>query len=104
MFSHGPEAAQVIGEAMSKVLIPYYPLAGRLTESVPGQLQIECNRGGVSFVEATCGVTLAEVDYFEDIESIPYDELLPDTYNYDLDGREPLVQMQVRGPFSWHKP
>ncbi|OWM79726.1 acyl transferase 4 [Punica granatum] len=94
VFKHGPGAARVLQAALSKALVPYYPLAGRLTEPVPGQLQVECCTEGVRFVEAMSGCILEEVDYFQDVESIPYDELLPEKYE-DPDGREPLIQMQV---------
>lgn len=85
----------MIQAALSKALVPYYPLAGRLKEPVPGWLQVECCARGVRFVEASASCTLEEVGYFQDVESIPYDELLPEKYEDPDDGREPLVQMQV---------
>lgn len=95
VFRHGPDAAQVVKEALSKALVPYYPIAGRLVESVHSELQIDCSAEGVRFVEATVDCTLESVDYFEDVMSIPYDELLPCEFQ-DPERREPLVQMQVR--------
>ncbi|CAK7348528.1 unnamed protein product [Dovyalis caffra] len=94
VYRHGPAAAQVIKEALSKALVPYYPLAGWLKDSSPGQLQIECSAQGVWFVEASANCTLDAVSYFDNIMSIPYDELLPD-YVPETEGTEPLVQMQV---------
>lgn len=94
VFRHGPEAAQVIKEALSKALVPYYPLAGWLKESSQGQLQIECSAQGVWFVEASANCTLDTVSYFDNVMSIPYDDLLPD-YVPETKGTEPLVQMQV---------
>lgn len=94
LFRHGPEAAKVIQEALSKALVPYYPLAGRLKESSQGQLQIECSGQGVCFVDASANCTLEAVDYFNNVTSIPYDALLPD-YVPEIEGIEPLVQMQV---------
>ncbi|OWM79727.1 hypothetical protein CDL15_Pgr023139 [Punica granatum] len=83
-FRHGPGAAQVIQAALSKALVPYYPLAGRLTEPVLGQLQVKFCAGGVLFIESTSGCILMEVDYIQDIEKYE-----------DPDGREHLVQTQV---------
>ncbi|KAL3754345.1 hypothetical protein ACJRO7_001559 [Eucalyptus globulus] len=94
VFTHGPDAARVIKEALSKALVPYYPIAGRLVESVAGELQIDCSEEGVRFVEATADCTLESVNYFEDVMSIPYDELLPGELQ-EPESREPLVQMQV---------
>lgn len=95
VYRHGPGAAKVFKEALSIALVPYYPLSGRLKESVSGALQIECNNAGVRFVEAVANCTLDQVNYLEDFATIPYDQLLPDDGYVDPDGREPLVQFQV---------
>ncbi|KAJ6679998.1 ACYL TRANSFERASE 4 [Salix purpurea] len=69
VFRHGPEAAQVIREALSKALVPYYPLAGWLKESSQATSIMSCPS--------------------------PNDDLLPD-YVPGTEGTEPpLVQMQV---------
>lgn len=94
VFKHGPEAARVIREALSRALVPYYPLAGKLKESSQGQLQIECCGEGVWFVEASADSTLDAFNYLDDVVSIPYDELLPDIIP-ENEGIDPLVQFQV---------
>ncbi|KOM39348.1 hypothetical protein LR48_Vigan03g273000 [Vigna angularis] len=93
VFKHGPQATRVIKEALSKALVPYYPLAGRLKESQIGCLQIECSGDGVWYVEASSHCTLHSLDFFDDLHSIPYHDLLPDAVP-ETQGIQPLVQMQ----------
>ncbi|MBA0686048.1 hypothetical protein Goari_013671 [Gossypium aridum] len=95
VYKHGPEASKVIREALSKALVPYYPLAGLLKESDNNQLQVECSGEGAWFVEASADSSLHAFNYFDDANfDIPYDELLPDQVP-NSEGMEPLVQMQV---------
>ncbi|XP_072950255.1 omega-hydroxypalmitate O-feruloyl transferase-like [Typha angustifolia] len=53
-------AVEVIKEALSKVLVHYYPLAGRLTISAEGKLIVDCTGEGAVFVEAEadCGMAV----------------------------------------------
>ncbi|WVZ07577.1 hypothetical protein V8G54_020923 [Vigna mungo] len=94
VFKHGPQATRVIKEALSKALVPYYPLAGRLKESQIGCLQIECSGDGVWYVEASSDSTLHYLNFFDDLHPIPYHDLLPDALP-ETQGIQPLVQMQV---------
>lgn len=94
VFRHGPQAASVIRQALSKALVPYYPLAGRLSNSSHGLLQIGCCGQGVWFVEASASCSLDSVDYFDNVEYIPFTQLLPE-FVHQHDDTEPLVQMQV---------
>ncbi|KAL4376538.1 hypothetical protein GQ457_02G021280 [Hibiscus cannabinus] len=54
-------SAQVIKDALSKVLVHYYPLAGRLTISSEGKLIVDCSGEGVVFVEAEADCKMEDI-------------------------------------------
>lgn len=54
-------AGEVIKDALSKVLVHYYPLAGRLAVSPQGKLIIDCNNEGAVFVEAEAECKMDEI-------------------------------------------
>ncbi|XP_076890199.1 acyl transferase 4-like [Bidens hawaiensis] len=87
---HGT-AWSTIREALSKALVPYYPLAGRLSSDGS---TIDCTGDGVWFVEASAACSLHSVGYLKDVTLTPLDELLPShpPENRRLD---PLVLMQI---------
>ncbi|XP_062006824.1 acyl transferase 4 [Rosa rugosa] len=99
VYRHGEyhQVAKLIKEGLSKALVPYYPLAGRLKVSNVnggGQLQVECSGQGVWLVEAYANCSLDAVNYFDDTvasHSNKYDDLLP----RGAEGLDLLLQMQV---------
>ncbi|CAI9781045.1 unnamed protein product [Fraxinus pennsylvanica] len=91
VFRYGPKAAEVLCKALSKALVVYYPLAGRLNVSAENQLQVACSGEGIWFVEASANCSLEAVNFFDDMAAIPFDKLLPDPPQ-EID---PLVQMQI---------
>ncbi|XP_042436445.1 omega-hydroxypalmitate O-feruloyl transferase-like [Zingiber officinale] len=54
-------AARVIKEALAKVLVHYYPLAGRLTISAEGKLIVDCTGEGAVFVEAEADCEMEDI-------------------------------------------
>ncbi|PIA25168.1 hypothetical protein AQUCO_12300004v1 [Aquilegia coerulea] len=64
-------------EALSKVLVPYYPLAGRLKESSDGVLQLACTGEGAWFMEASANYSLDSVNYFNNVFMNLHTDLLP---------------------------
>ncbi|KAL6279320.1 hypothetical protein ACE6H2_016201 [Prunus campanulata] len=57
----GNDAVMVIKEALSRALVFYYPLAGRLREGPNRKLMVDCNGEGVLFIEANADVTLEQL-------------------------------------------
>ncbi|KAE9600796.1 hypothetical protein Lal_00011280 [Lupinus albus] len=81
-------AIEILKDSLSKILVPYYPIAGRLRYVENGRLELDCNTKGVKLVEADNTKTLAEygdfspnnetfkelipmVDYTQPIEELP---------------------------------
>lgn len=55
------DPAALIKQALSKVLVYYYPVAGRLRNSDNGKLVVDCCDEGVVFREADADITMAEL-------------------------------------------
>ncbi|KAH9331117.1 hypothetical protein KI387_003225 [Taxus chinensis] len=60
------DPAKVIREALSKVLVYYYPFAGRLRKKENGELEVECTGQGVLFVEAMADSDLSVLTDLDD--------------------------------------
>lgn len=87
---------QILKEALSKALVPFYPMAGRLKRDEDCRIEIDCNGNGVLFVEA---VTDAIIDDFGDFApTMELKRLIP-TVDYSGDiSSYPLLVLQVTFP------
>ncbi|KAH9332060.1 hypothetical protein KI387_004168, partial [Taxus chinensis] len=84
--------AKVIREALSKVLVYYYPLAGRLRNRVQdGKLQVECTGEGAVFVEASSPNTLSLLGDLDEFKSSFQQLLFQFPPNTPLEGIHPLI-------------
>ncbi|XP_068336375.1 shikimate O-hydroxycinnamoyltransferase-like [Pyrus communis] len=54
----------VLKHALSKALVPFYPMAGRLKRDDDGRVEIDCGGQGVLFVEAETGSVLDDFGDF----------------------------------------
>eukprot|EP00252_Welwitschia_mirabilis_P014795 TRINITY_DN3278_c0_g1_i2.p1 TRINITY_DN3278_c0_g1~~TRINITY_DN3278_c0_g1_i2.p1 ORF type:complete len:435 (-),score=56.40 TRINITY_DN3278_c0_g1_i2:134-1438(-) len=83
----------VLKEALSKVLVTFYPMAGRLSRDSDGRIQINCNSEGVLLVEAT---TDSEIDDFGDFApTMELKQLIPAIqYSEDISSY-PLLVLQI---------
>ncbi|XP_020105337.1 acyl transferase 4-like [Ananas comosus] len=73
----GGGAAAAMREGFARALVPYFPVAGRIVESVSGAPLVECSGDGIWFVEAEADCALDDVNQLERPLMIPREELLP---------------------------
>ena len=93
------DPAVLIKQALSKVLVHYYPVAGRLRPADNGKLVVECNGEGVIFREANAEVKLGELREVEGGLRPPFPEwgnlLVDDIWGSNLITDSPLLRLQV---------
>lgn len=85
--------ARVLKEGLSKALVPFYPMAGRLRRDEDGRIEIYCNAEGVLLVEAE---TTAVIDDFGDFApTLQLRQLIPAVdYSGGIESY-PLLVLQV---------
>ncbi|KAK1589028.1 hypothetical protein Q3G72_029732 [Acer saccharum] len=90
----GKDPIKVIKEAISRTLVFYYPIAGRLREGFNRKLMVDCTDEGVMFTEADANLKLDQLGDHEIQPPSPYlDQLLPFD-DPSIIGR-PLMSFQV---------
>ncbi|KAJ4960719.1 hypothetical protein NE237_020629 [Protea cynaroides] len=80
------QAGQVIKDALAKVLVHYYPLAGRLTISSQGKLIVDCTGDGAVFVEAEANCNMEEIGDITKPDSATLSKLV-----YDIPGAKNIL-------------
>ncbi|KAK6274089.1 hypothetical protein POUND7_011172 [Theobroma cacao] len=91
--SSGFFKGQVLKEALSKTLVPFYPMAGRLGSDENGRFEIICNAEGVLWVEAETTCAVDDLGNFA--PSLKLRQLVP-TVDYSKDTfSHPLFMAQV---------
>ncbi|XP_010250620.1 PREDICTED: omega-hydroxypalmitate O-feruloyl transferase-like [Nelumbo nucifera] len=82
------QAGEIIREALAKVLVHYYPLAGRLTFSSEGKLIVDCTGDGAVLVEAEANCTLGEIGDITKPDPVTLGKLV-----YDIPGAKNILEM-----------
>ncbi|KAK9160041.1 hypothetical protein Syun_006382 [Stephania yunnanensis] len=102
VFRDGNEnSANIIKEALSKALVPYYPLAGRLQDTEDDDddngegLHISCTGEGVWFVEASANYSLADLNYLDEAPQGTQEKLIPDPFPAESMNLKPIMLIQV---------
>ncbi|AES82606.1 benzyl alcohol O-benzoyltransferase [Medicago truncatula] len=96
IYRHKPSMVEkdplkVLRHALSRTLVYYYPLAGRIREGAGRKLMVDCTGEGVMFIEAEADVTL---DQFGDALHPPFpcfQQLL-----YDVPGSTQIIDRPIR--------
>ncbi|XXG78375.1 hypothetical protein AAC387_Pa08g2330 [Persea americana] len=81
-------AAGVMKDALAKVLVHYYPLAGRLTISSEGKLIVNCTSEGAVFVKAHANCTMDAVGNITKPDPATLGKLL-----YDIPGAKNMLDI-----------
>ncbi|KAL8142756.1 hypothetical protein V2J09_015788 [Rumex salicifolius] len=81
-------AAEVIRTALGKVLVHYYPLAGRLKISAEGKLIVECTAEGAVFVEAEADCEMEEIG-----DATKPDPAMTGKLVYDVPGAKNILEI-----------
>ncbi|KAL3818541.1 hypothetical protein ACJIZ3_004446 [Penstemon smallii] len=82
------DAVDVIKDALSKILVHYYPLAGRLTISPEMKLIVDCTGEGAVFVEAEAGCELGELGDITRPDPVTLGKLV-----YDVPGAKNVLEI-----------
>lgn len=82
------DAVEVIKNALSNVLVHYYPLAGRLTISSEGKLIVDCTGEGAVFVEAEANCEITEIGDITKPDPVTLGKLV-----YDIPGAQNILQI-----------
>lgn len=83
----------MLKEALSKVLVPFYPMAGRLGRDQKGRIEIKCNGEGVLFVEAETSHVIDDLGDFE--SSSELQKFVPSVEYTEEISSYPLLLTQV---------
>lgn len=84
----------ILKEALSKVLVLFYPVAGRRQTNPDGRIEINCNGEGVLVVEAITDYALQDLGNFT--PTMDFWQLIPKhSYSQEISSSTPTLLVQV---------
>ena len=96
------EAAETVKRALSRALVPYYPISGRIVAGPGGddeEVHIRCSGEGVTFVAASANCALKDAEFFArsaDTRTTPLLDELAVYYPAERCGpTDPLMMIKV---------
>ena len=96
------EAAETVKRALSRALVPYYPISGRIVAGPGGddeEVHIRCSGEGVTFVTASANCALKDAEFFArsaDTRTTPLLDELAVYYPAERCGpADPLMMIKV---------
>jgi len=93
------DPVKIIKEALGKVLVHYYPFAGRFRDADDGKLTVDCTGEGALFVEADADISLE--DFGDLYPPIPRgDEFINNVPGSENITDSPLLLIQVCNPHN----
>ncbi|PRQ16925.1 putative omega-hydroxypalmitate O-feruloyl transferase [Rosa chinensis] len=84
------DVVEVMKKAFSKVLVHYYPLAGRLSISTEGKLIVDCTGDGAVFLEAEANCEMEEVGDITKPDPVTLGKLI-----YDVPGAKNILEIPL---------
>ncbi|KAI3671449.1 hypothetical protein L1987_87187 [Smallanthus sonchifolius] len=89
---------EVVKDALSKVLVHYFPAAGRLTVSPEGKLAVDCTGEGAVFVEAEANCNIEDIRVHTTPDPVTLGKLV-----YNIPGAKNILEIpplvvQARNP------
>ncbi|KAJ1377955.1 Transferase [Sesbania bispinosa] len=89
------DAAQVIKDSLSKILVPYYPMAGKLMIGTEGKLIVDNTGEGAVFVEAEADCNIEDIGDLTKPDPDALGKLVYDTPGAQNILEMPLMAVQV---------
>ncbi|CAM0952868.1 unnamed protein product [Alopecurus aequalis] len=92
-FVQGFFSVDVLRKALARALVPFYPLAGRLSMALDGRVEIDCNAEGAVFIVAHSDVVLDDTECF--VPSKATCDMFVPPYEKEAGAGSPLLLLQV---------